>query len=280
LLSYRHSYHAGNFADVLKHLVQIRILRYLKLKDKPLCYIDTHAAAGGYALQAKQAQQTREYEGGIGQLWKQKGVPEIVADYVALVHTFNGRESLTHYPGSPWFAKQLLSPQDRLWLYELHNNEVELLKQTFNGDRRARVIHEDGFQGCIGLLPPKERRGLVLIDPPYEIKEDYQRVVDTVINAHRRFAVGTYAIWYPVVDRQRIDKLKKSLVSSGIKNIQLFELGQRSDSPGHGMTASGMIVINPPWVLKDEMTQVLPYLAEKLGIDGEGRYRVEQLVAE
>jgi 23S rRNA (adenine2030-N6)-methyltransferase len=279
VLSYRHSFHAGNFADVLKHLVQVRILRYLLQKDKPLLYLDTHAGAGGYQLGAAHASKAQEFENGIGLLWSRDDLPPQLADYMALVRRFNHSKRLTHYPGSPWFAQQLLRPVDRMVLHELHPADVAQLQRAFAAERRCRVRAEDGFAACLALLPPVERRGLVLIDPPYELKEDYQRVVDTLLGAYQRFATGTYALWYPVVERRRIDRLEKALAASGIRRILLLELGIAADHPGHGMTASGMIVINPPFSLAAEMAPLLDYLARTLGA-GHGHSRIVELAGE
>ena len=278
MLSYRHSFHAGNFADVLKHLVLVNILQYLTQKDKPLCYIDTHAAAGAYALNSDAALKTREYENGIGALWQRDDLPPSVASYVQMVRDFNGGGELANYPGSPWFAQQVLRPKDRLFLYELHKNEFELLKDNMGGDRRVHVKCDDGFVASVAMLPPQERRGLVLIDPPYEVKKDYQTVVQSLVKASRRFSTGVYALWYPVVDRYRIDDLVGDLKSSGLRNIQLYELGLEPDSDRFGMTASGMVVINPPWMMMKEMEAILPFLAKCLG--QQGHFRAEQLVAE
>ncbi|MPW29198.1 23S rRNA (adenine(2030)-N(6))-methyltransferase RlmJ [Agarivorans sp. B2Z047] len=280
MLSYRHSYHAGNFADVLKHLVQQRIISYLTQKDKPLCYIDTHAGTGAYSLNSPEAKKKSEYENGIGKLWDAEDLPELVKNYLKLVNQIHPEKTRQHYPGSPWIAKMMLRREDRLFLHELHPSEQAPLNSLFQRDRRAKIRQENGHQSLIGLMPPKERRGLVLIDPSYEVKDEYQTVVKTLKEAHKRFASGTYALWYPVVDRHRIDKLEKQLINSGISNIQLFELGIRHDSEEFGMTASGMIVINPPWTLMKEMQEVLPYLAETLGEEGEGNWRAEVLVEE
>jgi 23S rRNA (adenine2030-N6)-methyltransferase len=280
VLSYRHSYHAGNFADVLKHLVLQRTLTHLTAKDKALCYIDTHAGAGGYRLGSAHAQKTQEFNTGIGKLWSAPDLPKLVAEYVDAVARFNPGKSLTHYPGSPWFAANGLRKQDRLFLHEIHPSDLEPLQETFKADRRIRIIGSDGYKGCLGLVPPIQRRGLVLIDPPYEIKSDYHAVVDLLKNAYLKFSTGVYALWYPVVDRYRIRELEQALVKSGIRNIQLFELGIHEDSLQHGMSSSGMILINPPWKLKEELESVLPYLADTLGVDGEGHYRIEQLVGE
>ncbi|MCE2596672.1 23S rRNA (adenine(2030)-N(6))-methyltransferase RlmJ [Motilimonas cestriensis] len=280
MLSYRHSYHAGNFADVLKHLVALRIFRHLNAKPKPYLYLDTHSGPGGYALNSEHAQKTQEYLTGIAKLWQQVNLPEPLQDYVDLIKDFNEGGELAHYPGSPSIAKAVLSEHDRLNLFELHTTEIELLKQTFPRERRTAVEHGDGFKGLIAKVPPKERRGFVLIDPPYEIKSDYDKVVSTVIAAHKRFATGVYAIWYPVVERYRIKQMEQGFINSGIRNIQLFELAIKPDTTERGMTSSGMIVINPPWKLKAEMDACLPLLAELLGDNQQGFFRSEQLVPE
>jgi 23S rRNA (adenine2030-N6)-methyltransferase len=280
VLSYRHAFHAGNFADLLKHLVLVRSLRYLTRKEKPLLYLDTHAGAGGYSLASPQAGKTQEFLNGIGRIWDQDDLPEPIADYLGLVRQFNGGGRLKRYPGSPWFARQLLRQQDRMLLYEMHPADYQQLRKTLAKAHRCQVSQEDGFKACLALLPPIERRGLVLIDPPYELKEDYRRVVDTLLGAHRRFATGCYAIWYPVVERARIERLERALIVSGIRKILLLELGIAADRPGHGMTASGMILVNPPWPLAAEMPPVLDYLAKLLGENGEAHSRVVELVGE
>ncbi|MGZ4998248.1 MAG: 23S rRNA (adenine(2030)-N(6))-methyltransferase RlmJ [Methylobacter sp.] len=280
MLSYRHSFHAGNFADVLKHIILIQSLEYLRKKDKPFCCIDTHAGPGKYELDGEYALKNREFDNGIAKLWQRNDLPECVAHYVSLIKRFNSSGKLTRYPGSPLITKQLLRDKDRLCLFELHNTEIKLLNAVADKDKRITVFHADGLKSCLKLLPPFERRGLVLIDPSYEIKSDYRQVVETLIAMHKRFATGTYALWYPVVDRNRNQELERSIQASGIKNVQLFELGIHADSDEHGMTASGMIVINPPWTLAADMKQVLPWLANILGNDGDGFYRIETLVEE
>jgi len=280
MLSYRHSYHAGNYADVLKHSVLIHILEYLKKKDKPYCYIDTHAGAGMYSLRSEQAVKTNEYQQGIGALWQQDDLPPAIAEYRELIKSFNDAGQLVFYPGSPLIAMELMRKQDRLFLYELHNTEIKTLEAAIKKDKRVTVLHKDGFQDCLRLMPPQQRRGLVLIDPSYEMKTDYQQVIETIIKLHKRFATGTYALWYPVVERQRINELEENIAGSQLRNVLLFELAQAADSDQYGMNASGMIVVNPPWTLKAEMEQVLPYLAKHLGIEGQGSYRIKQLKAE
>ena len=282
MLSYRHSFHAGNPADVIKHLVLIEALSYLKKKDKPLEYIDTHSGVGLYRLASDDAQKTQEYLDGINKLWHYQGENQAIKFYVDKVKQFND-ESLSVYPGSPLVADSLLGNDDKRWLFELHPKDSESLKsnmaQMSARRKQTYVRKENGFKGLIGLLPPKSKRGCVLIDPPYEIKSDYEQVVKTVIKAHQRFNSGTIMIWYPVVTRERIDKMEQGLIDSGIKNIQLFELATSADSDELGMTASGMIVINPPWTLKKTMDECLPELVSLLSDEG-GFYRSEQLVEE
>jgi 23S rRNA (adenine2030-N6)-methyltransferase len=278
LLSYRHSYHAGNFADVLKHIVLVEILEYMTHKDKVFDYIDTHAGAGLFSLESEHATRLNEYAGGIARL-EAKDWPEL-ASYFEIISHYNDNGTLAYYPGSPMFASHFLRHGDRAWLYELHPADFDLLNSNIGRDRQVRVKQEDGFKGLLSLLPPLSRRGLVLIDPPYEVKTDYQQVVKTVVLAHKKFATGIYALWYPVVDRVRIDQLEKSFISSGIKDIQVFELAIAPDSHASGMTSSGMIVINPPWTLMDKMSRVLPKLVSALSDDAGAYYRCEVLVDE
>ncbi len=277
MLSYRHSFHAGNYADVLKHSVLIHILEHLKKKQKAFCYVDTHAGAGLYSLSSEHAEKTQEFSQGIGALWYAKNLPLNIDAYIQVIKEFNSQTALDFYPGSPLIARHLMRKQDRLFLYELHNTDIKLLETAIQHDKRVQVHHDDGFKYCLGLMPPAQRRGLVLIDPSYEIKADYEQSVATIIQLYKRFATGTYALWYPVVERSRINEIEKTIQASDLKNVQLFELAQQHDSQTYGMTASGMIVINPPWTLQSEMQQALPYLAEHLGRVGQGSYRILQL---
>jgi len=280
MLSYRHAFHAGNFADVLKHSILLHTLTYMLQKDKPLRVIDTHAGAGGYKLGASQTIRNREYDNGIGKLWQRQDLPPLLAQYVETIKSFNPHTPLTNYPGSPLLIQQALRAQDRLFLHEIHSTDCRLLKETMGKDRRVKIVDEDGLAGMQALLPPPDRRGLVLIDPSYEIKSDYHQVIKQLQQAHTRFQTGTYLIWYPVVLRQRIDEMERALKKSGIRNIQLFEFGIAADDPEYGMSASGMIVINPPWTLWAEMQTVLPYLAQHLAEPGAGHFRQEQVVPE
>ena len=280
MLSYRHGFHAGNFADVLKHTVLVHILEHMKLKDKPVRIIDTHAGAGVYKLNSTQAQKNREFDTGIGRLWPLTQVPAAVQQYLENVRECNEKRQLQLYPGSPLLMQKLMRAQDRLFLHELHPSDFQFLRDCMRDIRNVKVINDDGFAGLQALLPPPDKRALVLIDPSYEVKSDYQHAIKQVIQAHKRFATGTFAIWYPVVLRQRIHEMETALQKSGIKNIQLIELGLQPDNPEHGMTSSGMIVINPPWTLWRAMEEALPWLVDQLGENDVGFYRLEQLVPE
>jgi 23S rRNA (adenine2030-N6)-methyltransferase len=280
MLSYRHAFHAGNFADVLKHIVLIEILAYLKKKETPFCCLDTHAGAGKYRLDSNYALQTKEFENGIGKIWQCAELPESAANYLNLIKSYNSSNQLKSYPGSPLISKKLLRASDKLFLYELHPTDFALLAASIKKDKRVALYHADGFKDCLKQLPPSSRRGLILIDPSYEIKSDYRQVSDILVKMHNHFATGIYAIWYPVIERSRNQLLEKTIISSGIKNIQLFELGILRDTSSHGMTGCGMIIINPPWTLATEMQLTLPWLSDLLGYEGEGYYRIQTLVAE
>ncbi len=280
MLSYRHSFHAGNHADVLKHTVQSLIIAALKEKDKPFLYLDTHAGAGRYLLSGEHAEKTGEYLEGIARLWQRDDLPEALTPYMDAVRHFNRAGQLRYYPGSPLIARQLLREQDRLHLSELHPSDFPLLRAEFQKDERARVVRENGYQQLKSQLPPATRRGLILIDPPYELKSDYQDVVKGIQEGHKRFATGTYALWYPVVLRQNIRRMIHALEETGIRRILQIELAVRPDSDQRGMTASGMIVINPPWRLEEQMRSLLPWLHQALVPQGTGHASVSWIVPE
>ncbi|MEC5343298.1 23S rRNA (adenine(2030)-N(6))-methyltransferase RlmJ [Brenneria populi] len=280
MLSYRHSFHAGNHADVVKHTVQSLIVTALKEKEKPFLYLDTHAGAGRYQLSGEHAERTGEYLDGIAKIWQRDDLPAELEPYMQAVRAYNHNGQLRYYPGSPLIARQLLREQDKIHLTELHPSDFPLLRNEFQKDARARVLREDGYQQLKSQLPPLSRRGFILIDPPYELKTDYQAVVKGIQEGHKRFATGVFALWYPVVLRQQIKRLLKELEATGIRNILQIELAVLPDSDRHGMTASGMIVINPPWKLKAQMESVLPWLHGALSPAGTGHVGVEQIVPE
>lgn len=275
MLSYLHGYHAGGHADVLKHVVLVAMLAQLTAKDKPLRFVDTHAGAGGYDLRSAAAQKNREYLDGIGKLWNTADAPAPVARWLELVRRYNdGAQKLVQYPGSPWLARECLRPTDSLYLFELHPAEHRVLEQKLGADRRVTVLRQNGLDGCIGLVPPPERRALVLIDPSYELKDEHSDVLDALGKAHRRFSTGTYAIWYPVLERRWVQRLERAVRATGIEPLALYELCVSPDGNGRGLTGSGMVVVNPPWKLGEEMEDALPWLARELGVDGRGSVRI------
>ena len=276
MLSYRHAFHAGNHADVLKHFIEVQLLRYLSQKDKPFWYIDTHAGAGCYALDSGYATQNAEYESGIARLWRRDDLPEALADYVTLVKSINPDGQMKLYPGSPLIAQRLLREQDKMRLFELHPSDSELLQENFAGSG-ALVQSADGFTALKALLPPPPRRALLLIDPPYEDKQDYQRVVTALREGLKRFAGGVYAVWYPQLQRADARQLPEQLKQLPVKswlNVALSVQGLSED--GFGMYGSGMFVLNPPWNLHATLQQVMPYLADVLGQDAQASFILEQ----
>jgi len=277
MLSYRHAFHAGNHADVLKHLIEILLIRHLLRKDKAIWYIDTHAGAGCYALNSGYATMHREYADGIARLWTRNDLPPPLADYVALVRSFNPDGDLNIYPGSPLLADRLLRAHDRLHLFETHPADIILLRQNLGGPgKRVMVQATDGFRAMKALLPPAPRRALVLIDPPYEDKQDYRRVVSALEAGLDRFASGVYALWYPNLSRaesRQFPSRLKQLPVHGWLHVALNVRGPNADETG--MRGSGMFVINPPWGLRETMEQTMPCLADWLGQDEQADFALE-----
>lgn len=274
MLSYRHAFHAGNHADVLKHMVLALIIDYMKQKEKPFWYIDTHAGAGMYALDSSEAKKNSEFAGGISRvLDRRASLPEFLRPYFAVLDELN-RAQPNYYPGSPLFAAHLLREVDRLRLFEMHPQDSELLKNNFKSDRRVLVAAGDGFDGLKALLPPPTKRALVLIDPPYELKEDYARVVKSLQDALRRFATGTYAVWHPLLPRADAARLPQQLAALPVPSLRI-ELRVSQSQGEFGMYGSGMFVLNPPWLLRDQMQVVLPLLRDILGGDDNAGFLVE-----
>lgn len=270
MLSYRHSFHAGNHADVLKHIVQTLIIESLKEKEKGFLYLDSHAGAGCYFLKGEHAEKTGEYLHGIAKLWQHNDLHELFTPYIQAIKSCNSGDQLKYYPGSPLIAKYLLRPQDKIHLAELHPSDYPLLCHEFSQDKRATIVKADGYLQLKSQLPPLSRRGLILIDPSYELKTDYQSVVKAIQQGYKRFSTGIYALWYPVVLRQHVKKMIHALEESHIRRILQIELAIKPDNDQLGMTASGMIVINPPWKLETQMQQLLPVLHSLLAPENTG----------
>jgi len=280
MLSYRHAFHAGNHADVLKHFVLMQTLAYATQKDKPLWYVDTHAGAGMYALDSTYASQNAEYETGIQRLWQRDDLPESIASYVNLIRHFNPNGKLKLYPGSPACARELLRAEDRLRLYELHPTDQKLLKQSMGKSRQILIEVIDGFTGLKASVPPPSRRAVVLIDPPYELKQDYQHVVTAMKEALQRFSTGTYIIWYPLLQRpeplQMVEKLKKIWPESWL-NVSLSV--EKPALDGFGMYGSGLFIINPPWTLPGILEEALPVLLNALKKDEGAGYTLQKQIS-
>lgn len=277
MLSYRHAFHAGNHADVLKHAVQSLILEALSVKDKGYSYIDTHSGAGGYALDHEWTQKKAEYLGGIAPLWQQRRKWPQLAGYFAAIEAMNSSDALDFYPGSPKVAEHFQRPQDSLTLMELHHNEVDLLRQNMGPE--AAIHHRNGFEGLPALLPPTPKRGLVLIDPPYELKEDYHTVATTLAKSYKRWPIGIYAIWYPLLAKNvdRSGALKEALANCGFEQVLCAELCVSAQADDFGMYGSGMIVLNPPWKLDEQLTELLPRLKDTLAQDKAAAWNLEWL---
>ena len=268
MLSYRHAFHAGNHADVLKHLILLQIAEYMGEKPAPFWIIDTHAGAGRYALESAHARKLGEYRDGIGRLWDRKGLPPAVVDYVEFVRMLNPDGKLRHYPGSPWLASQLLRESDRLRLYELHSSDVKLLQECFaSAGRQVTVTAGDGFAGLKAILPPPPRRALVLIDPSYETRDDYVNAVKCLQDSLKRFPTGIYALWYPLLAKLESRKLPARLKGLGATNWLNVTLEVRAPSTdGFGMNGSAMFIINPPWTLERKLHETLPALTAILAL--------------
>ena len=279
MLSYRHSFHAGNHADVLKHIVQSLILNALQQKETPFVYHDTHSGVGRYDLTHEWSEKTGEYKQGISRLWQQTDTPAAIDSYLDAVKALNQGEELRYYPGSPRIARAHLRAQDRMVLSELHPSDYPLLEQEFARDRQVAIYKQDGFARLKASLPPKERRGLVLIDPSYELAKEYRDVVQAIAQSYKRWSTGIYAIWYPVVNRCDIEDMLEGLANLGIRKILQIELGVAPDTNQRGMTASGMIVINPPWKLESKMQTILPFLKQAIA-PATGHFKVEWVVPE
>ncbi len=278
MLGYRHAFHAGNHGDILKHLVLYHCLRYMTRKPKSLQYVDTHAGSGSYRLDEGFAAKNREWETGFGRLSGENAegsMPDSVREYLDFVLDYR-RGHPGEFPGSPAIAASILRPKDRLILDELHPSDLEELRARFSADPRAQVRGSDGFAVLRAVLPPPYRRGLVLMDPPYELASEYDRVPDSLEDALRRFETGTFLVWYPLLERPEARSLKARLSALTDRPKLIAELRVRRTLPGdRGLGGSGMFVVNPPWTLEAALRSALPFLAETLGQDASSSGGVE-----
>jgi len=291
MLSYRHAFHAGNHADVLKHFVTVQLLQYMNQKDTAYSYIDTHSGAGVYALDGGYAAKNAEFETGIAPLWTRTDLPAPLKEYVDLVKAMNPSGKMRYYPGSPYVADQVAREQDRLRLFELHPADAKILADNFRKleahaaeqgirpttrGKRIMITKGDGFLSLKAQLPPASRRGLVLIDPPYEDKMDYRKVKDALADALVRFPTGTYAVWYPLLQRmesrQFADRLKQ-LPAANWLNVTLTTRTPMPD--GFGLHSSGMFILNPPFTLEPMLKEVMPFLVKALAKDSGAKFVLE-----
>jgi 23S rRNA (adenine2030-N6)-methyltransferase len=302
-MNYRHAFHAGNFADVLKHAVLVRILLHLRAKPAAFRVIDTHAGSGLYDLAGAEAARSGEWREGIARLLEAfpassrragEGAGALLAPYLDAVAALNDGRRLTTYPGSPALVRAFLRAQDRLTACELEPNAAAALARNLHGDRRSKAIAIDGWTALNAYVPPKERRGLVLIDPPFEDAGDFPRLAQALEAAHRKWASGSYLLWYPIKEREAPDALARRLLRSGIvasgsasksasktaSKILRVELrvGQPRDT--NRLAACGLMLVNPPWTLESELAVLLPGLATALSGDGRGSHRVDWLRGE
>jgi len=265
MLSYRHAFHAGNHGDVLKHAVLARVLAYLVEKERPLLYLDTHAGAGLYDLRQGQARKTCEAAQGIGRLWGETTLPALLRPYRAVLGIHNPGRTLCRYPGSPLIARQILRPADRAVCHERHPTDYPLLVIALEDDRRFQVLRQDGWAGLCAQLPPRERRGLVLIDPSYEQDADYRAVPDALREALRRFPTGVYLLWYPLLGSAQSVRMVQAILALGVPKTLRVELTVAAPRHRPGLSGSGLLLINPPWMLEVELREALPWLAQRLG---------------
>lgn len=282
-MNYRHAFHAGNFADVVKHVILTRILAYLMRKQAPFRVIDTHAGLGIYDLMGGQAEKTGEWQDGIGRVLDASLPPdiaELVAPYLDAVRAQNPDGGLRYYPGSPFITRQMLRAQDRLMGFELHPIDAERLKENFAGDFQTRITALDAWKIFSTHLPPKEKRGLVLVDPPFEEKGEFERMTRSLVQGHQRWPGGIYAYWYPIKEPGEVEAYIKALKATGIPKILRLELDIRAPSTPPRLHGTGMVVVNPPFVLEAEMRKVLPALARLLGDNNSGTTRVEWVAGE
>ncbi|MBT9491924.1 MAG: 23S rRNA (adenine(2030)-N(6))-methyltransferase RlmJ [Paucibacter sp.] len=282
MLAYRHAFHAGNHADVLKHLILTQVLRYMGEKDKPYTLVDTHAGAGGYSIEGQYAQKKGEYVHGVSRLWDAKDLPQPLANYMDLVRAFNTDGQLRQYPGSPGIANLIMREDDRLRVHELHPTDFRILETYLSTRPNTQVSDKDGFAALRAELPPPSRRGVVLMDPSYELKTDYAKVLTAVREGLERFADGVFLIWYPQLQllesaqlAQRLKAAADANAKKGWLHVRLT-VQQQSDIRGFGMLGSGMFVINPPFTLHDDLQACMPYLVDKLGQYDGANFLLEQ----
>ena len=277
-MNYRHIFHAGNFADVFKHIVLSLLFKALKRKDKAFCYLDTHAGSGIYNLYSEAAQKTQEFNNGIGRIMGLTDIPPLITEYVSIIRELNTQNNLQFYPGSPLIAQALLREQDKMILCELHQTTVDQLKQNLWRDKRVAIHHQDGYQSLKAFLPPKEKRGLVLIDPPFERNDEYENIIKLLKQALQRWENGIYVIWYPIKDKNNVKRFLYHLKNLTVKNLLNTELQVYPEDIILRLTGCGIAIINAPWQLDKQIHALMPWLTKILAIEGPGSWHMEWLI--
>ena len=282
-MNYQHSYHAGGFSDVLKHIVVIAIVREMIHKNKPLCYLDTHAGRGLYALGSALAKKTNESQMGIEKLFAyyrasagSGSVPPLIETYISTLQQLGYP---AYYPGSPLITEAFLRETDRLILMELQSEEHRILQKNVRGHHKMAVHHQDGYLGLKAFLPPPERRGLILIDPPFEKPAEWQQLLASIKIGLRQFPTGVFAIWYPIKNLWQVKQFLKSVAALNLENVMVAELGIYPEDAALSLMGSGMLIINPPWQCAAVLKNTLPWVWKALAVNGAGGFRVQKLTA-
>ena len=279
-MNYRHSFHAGNHADVLKHAILLRMARLMQRKEAPLCYLDSHAGTALYDLQGEDASRTGEYLDGIGRLWARDDLPELLAEYRDAVARHNPTGGLRLYPGSPQVVADVLRDDDRMILSELHADDAATLRAHFAPDYRIAVHQRDGYELPKAFLPVAEKRALWLLDPPFEKGDDLQRCVAAVQAGIQRMRQTVVALWYPIKDERLLREFYRQISHAGLPKVLRVELGVRPTDTRLGLNGSGLMLVNPPWPLWEQLEETLPWLATQLAQSGEGSWRMDWLAGE
>jgi len=284
-MNYRHAFHAGNFADVFKHTILVGLLQALKEKPAPFCYVDTHAGAGRYDLRGSEALKTQEAHAGVARLLGAKTQSPLLRAYLDLLAALNlpghSGEAIAIYPGSPLIASHFLRQSDRAVLCELQPDEAAALKALFAGDTRIGVHQRDGYAALAPLLPPKERRGLVLIDPPFEAQDAEFRAIEAALQVARaRWPTGIYALWYPIKLREQTRPFHRWFVQNDVRKTLIAELLVHPDDSPLRLNGCGMVIVNPPWQFERQLAELLPILQQHLATTGKGDHRIDWLVRE
>lgn len=282
-MNYRHSYHAGGFADVFKHIVLMTLIRSMIRKEKPLCYLDTHAGRGLYYLQSESAQKTGEFELGIQKLFKychktvdKKTIPDLIKTYLNTVQNLGYPD---YYPGSPLIAEAFLRDSDRLVLMELQAEEHRILQKNVKDNHRIAVHHQDGYLGLKAFLPPPERRGLILIDSAFEKPDEWKLLLEAIKTGLKQFPTGVFAIWYPIKDLRQVKQFMHGVSKLGLNSVLATEFNIYPVDAPLALMGSGMLIINPPFQCDEALKEIIPWLWKALAVNGAGGWRVQSLIS-